>query len=131
MPTREPSNREILNAIKGLSGDFKSLSKQVAENTINIKELKTDLKDVQETVEFLKENVVLRDEFHEGLNTFRKEVWGDFRAVRSEMRIEFQSVRHEIIEHVDGFIGLYKKQELEHLALVSRVQRHEELPHNF
>ncbi len=122
MPTREPSNREILNAIQGLSSDFKVLSKQVAENT-------TDLKDVQETVEFLKDNAVMWDEFHEGLNAFRKEVWGEFRAVRSEIPTEIQSFRHQVIQHVDGFIGLYQKQEVELAALAHRMTRHESTAH--
>lgn len=118
MPTLEPSNRQILQAIQK---SVQTLSKQVASNTTDLRTVKTsladvkshlgtvtdDLESVKDTVEFLKENVVTRD----------------------ELRAEIRSVRDDMISHVDHFVQLHKKQEVELVALSNRMTRHESLPH--
>ena len=114
MSLPEPSNREILVAVQDLSKNLKDLSKQVVENTVGLKEVKGELKDVradvstvQETVEFLKDNAVTRDEFQQTV----------------------KEVRNEIVDHVDHFVKLHKKQEVELVALAHRMSRHASTGH--
>ncbi len=82
------------------------------------KELKNELKDVRETVEFLKENAVTRDEVHVELD-----------ALKTELSDKIQETRNEMINHVDHFVQLHKKQEVELVALAHRMNRHEETHH--
>jgi hypothetical protein len=82
------------------------------------KELKGELKDVRETVEFLKENAVTRDELH-----------GELDLLRSDLSDKIRETRNEMINHVDHFVQLHKKQEVELVALAHRMNRHEETHH--
>lgn len=64
---------------------------------------------VVETVEFLKENVLMKDEA----------------ATKSELA-EFKS---DVINHIDHFVQLHKKQEIELVAVAHHITRHEETFH--
>lgn len=105
MPTREPSNREILTVLRRVAHDLR----------LELKKTNEKLDGVVETVDFLRENVAMRFELDD---------------LRKEMKQGFSNVRNEIVDHVDHFIHLHKKQELEHLALVSRMDRHEQTKHS-
>lgn len=109
MSTREPSNRDILSAIQGAVRDLR------LELRRELKKTNEKLDNVAETVDFLKENVAMRFELDD---------------LRQEMKQGFSNVRNEIVDHVDHFIHLHKKQEVEHLALVSRMDRHEQAGHS-
>ena len=66
-----------------------------------------DIRDVQETVEFVKDNAVMRSEFTEGM----------------------QHLENKIVDHVDHFVQLHKKQEVELVSLSHRMDRHEDTFH--
>lgn len=70
-------------------------------------EVREGFKDVQETVEFLKDNAVMRSEFEEGM----------------------QRLENKIVDHVDHFVKLHKKQEVELVSLSHRMDRHEDTFH--
>ena len=75
----------------------------------------TKLEDVRETVEFLKDNVPMRDEV----------LTKDEAATKAEL-VEFKS---DVISHIDHFVQLHEKQDLELVALSHRMTRHEEVFH--
>ena len=64
---------------------------------------------------FLKDNAAMKE---------------DLASLRTELQVEFRTeikkLRDEMIAHVDGFIGLYRKHESELAAVSSRVHRLEE-----
>ncbi len=70
-------------------------------------ELTREIGDVQEAVEFLKDNAVMRSEFREGI----------------------RHLENKIVDHVDHFVQLHKKQEVELVALSHRMDRHEDTFH--
>ena len=72
-------------------------------------EVKGELREVRETVEFLKDNALVREE-----------------AVTKDELVDFKS---DVIGHIDHFVQLHKKQELELVAVTHRVTRHEETFH--
>lgn len=76
----------------------------------DLNNLKADMKDVHETVDFLKEHAVTREEFDEKLGN-------GLQSLRTELRTEIRETRDEMIGHVDHFIQLHKKQEVELAAL--------------
>lgn len=144
MPNREPSNQDLLKSIqaipvKQILGALQDLSQRVDENTTAIGEMKDKLDGVAETVEFIKENAVTRDELHEELTAVRVEVKNEIKAVkqelrqemgimRSDLREEIRQTRDKMIDHVDNFISLHKQQVAKHLVLADRVSQHEALP---
>jgi predicted nucleic acid-binding Zn-ribbon protein len=123
MPTHEPSNHVILKAVTNLAGTLTDLKKEVRDLSKQVGANTSGLRDVQETVDFLKDNAITRDEFKLGLET-------GLDGLERKLRTEIRETRNEMISHVDHFIQLHKKQEVEHLALVSRVSRHEESTHH-
>ncbi|MBU0531835.1 hypothetical protein KJ910_05100 [Patescibacteria group bacterium] len=80
MLDQEPTNKDILNAIGSV---------------------KEDVKDMQVTVEFIKDNA----------------------AAKSDVEAMVSTAKSEIVTHVDGFIGLHKKLEVELVALQSKYER--------
>lgn len=72
-------------------------------------ELTSELRDIRETVDFLKDNVLMKDEA----------------ATKAEL-VEFKS---DVINHIDHFVQLHKKQDLELVSLSHRITRHEEVFH--
>lgn len=80
------------------------------------------IKDVLEVVEFIRDNAVTRDD----LQAVRNEMADGFKAVKNEMKEDVRVVKNEMIEHVDGFIALYQKHEVELAAVVHRQERLEE-----
>lgn len=71
------------------------------------KVVRSDIQDVQEAVEFLKDNAVMRSEFEEGM----------------------QRLENTIVDHVDHFVQLHKKQEVELVTVAHRIDRHEHTFH--
>lgn len=140
MPTHEPSNQEILSSVQTIASSVQTLAQALDRVAQDVGVLKKDvgvLKDankklnnkltttnkkldgVKETVDFLKENAAMRFE----VTDLRDDLKRDIRATAA-------ALRNEIIDHVDHFVHLHKKQEVEHLALVSRMSRHEQSPHH-
>lgn len=71
--------------------------------------------DILEILNFLKDNSVTKDEFQEHV--------GEFDNFREQQKEEFRKVRSEIIDHVDGFIGLHKHLEVELAAVNNKTNR--------
>ena len=69
------------------------------------------LNDILEVVEFIRDNAVMKE---------------DLRLEIQRLDIKIDTVKQEMIEHVDGFIALYQKHEVELAAVVSRQERVEE-----
>ncbi|MBP9762282.1 hypothetical protein KBD34_01555 [Patescibacteria group bacterium] len=90
----------------GLKQEAKLTKETVGSIQGESRSMRMLLSDIQETVEFLKDNAVTRDEFQETI----------------------KEVRNEIVNHVDHFVQLHKKQEVELVAVASRLTRHEALP---
>jgi len=60
----------------------------------------------------------LRSEIQEVKNELRSEI----QEVKNELRSEIQEVKNEIMNHIDGFIGLHQKLEIELTALHGKYQ---------
>lgn len=85
--------------------------------------------DIFETINFLKDNSVTKDEFqqlsgefHQLSGEFQQHV-GEFQSFREETKEEFRKVRSEIIDHVDGFVGLHQHLEVELAAVTNKTNR--------
>lgn len=72
-------------------------------------QLDKKIEDIGETVEFLKDNVPMRDEV----------------AMKEDLA-EFKS---DVTGHIDHIVQLHKKQEVELVAVAHRMTRHEEVFH--
>ncbi len=113
------------------------------------------LNDILETVIFLKDNMVSKDdlaeglgavraemseglgavhaEMSEGLGTVRAEMNEGLGAVRAEMNeglgavhAEMNEMKSDIMAHMDGFIGLHQKLDLELVSMRARYDRLED-----
>lgn len=98
------------------------------------------IKDIFEIVEFIRDNgatkddiALVRREMAVEFASVRQETATEFASVRKEMatesaavRQEISGLRNEVIDHVDGFVGLYRKHEQELAAVVSPQNRFEE-----
>ncbi|MEK7084114.1 MAG: hypothetical protein AAB932_02695 [Patescibacteria group bacterium] len=69
------------------------------------------LQDILSIVEFIRDNASTKD---------------DLRAVEQRLDKKIDSIKNEMIGHVDAFVGLYQKHEQELAAVVSRQNRLEE-----
>ena len=114
--------KDVLNAVEGVKGEVQGLKDDLKSEVQGLKDdlksevqgLKGDVKSLRElvetnteSIEFIKEHAVTKDEMKE------------------EMKKEHEKLRNEIIEHVDGFVGLYKKHDSELAAVISRQDRQE------
>ena len=87
------------------------------------------IKDILEIVNYLKDNAVTKTEFY----NFKTEVDRRFNGVDQRFESidkrfdsidqEFKKVRAEIIDHVDGFIGLHQHLEIELAAVAHKTDR--------
>lgn len=84
-----------------------SMDKQVNSMDSRLNDMNDRLDSVGDSVEFLKEQSVTRDEFTRGL----------------------KRVEEKIIDHVDHFVKLHKKQEVELAAVAHGLVRHEQTFH--
>ena len=66
------------------------------------------INDILEIVSFLKDNSVTK---------------GEFQEFREQTREEFRKVCEEIIDHVDGFVGLHQHLEVELAAVSNKTSR--------
>mgnify|MGYP006916516920 CR=1 FL=1 len=71
--------------------------------------------DILEIVNFLKDNSVTKDEFQQHV--------GEFQSFKEQTTEEFRKVRSEIIDHVDGFVGLHQHLEIELAAVTNKTNR--------
>jgi len=69
------------------------------------------LQDILETVQFIRDHGATKD---------------DLAQVEHRLDAKISRVHHEMIEHVDGFVALYQKHEVELAAVVYRQERMEE-----
>lgn len=87
------------------------------------------LKDILEIVEFMKENMVLRDELDEKITDIKGEILfirNEVSGVKTEIndvRNEISDTKNEIMNHMDGFIGLHQKLDIELTSLRSKYSR--------
>ncbi len=109
------------NDIKGLTSavaesakDIAILTLAVAENTKDIRDLTSavaentkDIRGLVEIVDFIKDSAVTKDEFDE----------------------KFESHKNEIISHIDSFIVITQKLDVEFLAMRSKHDRLESQIH--
>jgi hypothetical protein len=72
------------------------------------------INDVLEVVEFLKNNVVTKDEFHSTLSSV---------VAKDEFHATLLETKSEILNHVDGFVVLHQKLDTELAALRSKYDR--------
>jgi predicted nucleic acid-binding Zn-ribbon protein len=79
------------------------------------------IKDIFEVVEFIRDNAVTKAD----LQAVRTELKSDLQSVRTELKHDIKNLENTMIEHVDGFIALYQKHEVELAAVVSRQNRFE------
>jgi chromosome segregation ATPase len=92
--------------LKDLQQEFKGIKKELVGVKTEVRSIKEELSEVHETIDFLKDNAVTHDEF----------------------QTTVKEVRNEIVNHVDHFVQLHKKQEVELVSVASRLSRHEALP---
>ncbi len=97
----------VVSAIVRLDGSIGGLQNQVNSLDKKVGSLDKRMDSLSDTVEFMKENVVTKDEFTS----------------------EIHRLENTIIDHVDHFVHLHKKQEVELVALGHRMTRHEETYH--
>ena len=101
------------------------------------------IKDMLEILNFLKDNSVNKEDFHklegrfDGLEVRSDGLEGRFDGLEGrfdglerkfdkhveEQKEEFRKVREEIINHVDGFVGLHQHLESELAAVASKTDR--------
>ncbi len=84
--------------------------------------LNKKLDEVLEIVHFIKDNAATKVE----LNELRVELKEEIGVVRDDLqgvKSDLQKVKNEMLDHVDGFIKLYKNQESENAALGMRMLR--------
>ena len=72
-----------------------------------IEENRDAIQENRAVIDFLKDNMATKDDI-------------------GNVRREIKEVKNEMIEHVDGFIALYQKHEVELAAVVARQNRLEE-----
>lgn len=95
-------------------------------------------KDILEILNFLKDNMASKDDLKDLAtkdDIFRLDQKIDDVDSRTDSRIHALEVRlssqialakNDMVEHVDGFIALYQKHEIELAAVISRQNRLEE-----
>ncbi len=95
------------------------------------------LQDIWEVVSFIKDNAATKTEMNDGFKRLNKKIDGvkndldkKIDGVKNDLdrkidiaRKEIKEIKNEMIEHVDGFIALYRKHEVELAAVVSRQNR--------
>jgi hypothetical protein len=83
-----------------------------------LKEILSAVKENREIIDFLKENMATKGDI---ANMATK---GDIANMAT--KDDLRELKNEMVEHVDGFIALYQKHEVELAAVVSRQNRFEE-----
>ncbi len=116
--SKEPTLTTIVSSIQELSAVVKGLDRKVDGLDQKIDHFdqvfEKRFEEVKEVVEFLKENAVTRDELD-----------AEFEEVQAQIRAS----GNETIQHIDGLVHLYMKQEVELAAVAHRITRHEETMH--
>lgn len=91
------------------------------------------IQDILEVVTYLKDKMVSRDEFEEKTKNFATK--DDLLEIREDLKgfvtqdyldDRLSEMKNEIMNHIDGFIGLHHKLDIEFTSLRAAVQRMEE-----
>lgn len=77
------------------------------------------LQDILETVHFLRDNAVTKDEFHEEVDRLD----GRITEVQTTLDNRITQVRDEMINHIDHFIVLHNKLDTELVSLRNKCDR--------
>ncbi len=107
--SKEPTLKTVVSLIKQLGGSVNKMNSRLNGIDGRLDGVEDKLGAVSETVEFLKDNVLMKDDA----------------ATKSELA-DFKS---EVIGHIDHFVQLHKKQEVELVAVAHHITRHEETFH--
>lgn len=76
------------------------------------------LKDILDIIEFIRDNASTKSDL--------QQVEQRLEAKIEQLDTKIEATKIETIEHVDGFIALYRKHEIELAAVVSRQNRFDE-----
>lgn len=107
--SKEPTINTVVSLIKQLGGSVNKMNNRLDGIDGKLDGVEDKLGAVVEAVEFLKENVLMKDE--------------------AATKVELADFKSEVIGHIDHFIQLHKKQEVELVAVAHRVTRHEDTFH--
>ena len=77
------------------------------------------LQDILETVEFLKENMVSKDDL---VDFATKEDLTRF-ATKDDLHMGLEELKSDLMTHMDGFISLHQKLDLELVAMRAKYDR--------
>lgn len=80
------------------------------------------LKDILETVQFLKDEMVPRREFDEKISDLRSNLV-THRELERVLDDRIGTLKSDLMTHMDGFIGLHQKLDLELVALRAKYDR--------
>lgn len=97
----------LKRSVQGLEKEMDMVKTGLGKFEKEMSSLKSEVGSLVDTVEFVKDTAVTRDEFKAGL----------------------KEVENKIIDHVDHFVKLHKKQEVEIAAVAHSVVRHEQTFH--
>ncbi|NCO05293.1 MAG: hypothetical protein GW939_04085 [Candidatus Magasanikbacteria bacterium] len=84
------------------------------------------LQDILEIVTFIKDNGATKQDLQDVRTEFKqeiKEVRDELQQTQTDLEQSIQQTRNEMIDHVDGFIGLHRKQEVEIAAMAMHQKR--------
>ena len=99
--------QELSHSVRGLEKEVGLLKEDVGWLKEKVGSIEEGMGSMAETIEFVKDTAVTRDEFKTGL----------------------RDVENKIIDHVDHFVKLHMKQEVEIAAVAHSVIRHEQTFH--
>lgn len=101
------SVQDLKGSVRGLEKEMSLVKARLGALEGEVGSIKEEMGSIGETIEFMKDTAVTRDQFKAGL----------------------KEVENKIIDHVDHFVKLHKKQEVEIAAVAHSVIRHEQTFH--
>ena len=81
--------------------------------------LQQNIQDILESVQFLKDNMASKED----LERFATKEDLERFATKNDLEIQLTEVKSEIMTHVDGFIALHQKLDIELTALRAKYDR--------
>ncbi|OIO19112.1 MAG: hypothetical protein CO029_01390 [Candidatus Magasanikbacteria bacterium CG_4_9_14_0_2_um_filter_41_10] len=109
--------KDVFTAVQGVKDEVRGLKNEVQGVKDEVQGVKDEVQGVKDKVQNLKELVLANQESIEFIK--------DNAVTKDEMKEELTKVRNEITEHVDGFVGLYKDHDTELATVILRQQRQE------
>lgn len=123
MENRAATLKDIQDAQQATKNDILDLKKSTQNDThslrVDVDELKTEVHDIRETLEFMKENVVTRDEFQETIATLATK--DDLRELSNKMTSMFDS----FVKSHNNFVAemaAYRHQGYRHEARLETIE---------